>query len=63
MGSFYVGMFIIMCILLAGMLAYGGTKFLSTDTNLQPGQFRLRTDYLLGVGVLIIFVVLFGLKL
>ena len=62
MGSFYLGIFIIMCILLAGMLAYGGTKFLSDDGR-QPGQFRLRTDYLLAVGSLIIVVILFGLKL
>ena len=55
--------FIVLCVLLIGLLAFVGTKYLNKENIVQREGFTFKTEYLIAIGALVIFIVLFGLKL
>ena len=55
--------FIVLCVLLVGVLVFIGTKYMNKENVVQQETFRFKTEYLIAIGALVIFIVLFGLKL
>jgi uncharacterized membrane protein YidH (DUF202 family) len=56
--------FIVLCFVLIGLLAFVGTKYMNNDKlNYEPQTYKFKTEYLIAIGALVIFIVIFGLKL
>jgi len=55
--------FIVLCIVLVAVLAFVGTKYLNKEDQYQQETFKFKTEYLITIGALVIFIVIFGLKL
>jgi|688.fasta_scaffold284002_3 hypothetical protein len=55
--------FIVLCVLLIGILAFVGTKYMNNNSNYYQETYTFKTEYLIAIGALVIFIVIFGLKI
>lgn len=55
--------FMLSCFLLICLLTYIGSKYITKDPIIQRDGFTFKTEYLIAIGALVIFIVLFGLQL
>jgi hypothetical protein len=54
--------FIVLCVVLIGLLAFVTTKYMDKDRYNYQQQYTFKTEYLIAIGALVIFIVIFGLK-
>jgi len=55
--------FIVLCIVLVGTLAFVATKYMNDTIVSKQETFKFKTEYLIAIGSLVIFIVIFGLKI